>query len=558
MAEIRNVLNDRFGDAITEESVLDGMPTFRVPANNIQEVCRFLKEEEQTGMDMLMDLVGMDYPERNGNRFEVVYHLYSTKKNQRLRLKTMCAEEDPRVPSVIDVWIGADWMEREAYDMYGIRFDGHPDLRRLLTGEYFKGHALRKDYPPGRRHPVPEEEIYIPPLDKEDRDEFETLDLNIGPTHPATHGTFRVMARLDGEKIIWADTEIGYLHRCFEKMSETHTYQQVCPYTDRLNYCSSFLNNVGYSKTIEEMLGLTIPERAQVIRVILGEFSRIMDHAVCLGANLVDIGALTNYWYYFQIREEIYGLLEKCCGSRLTTAYTRIGGLAKDVPEDFVENCEHLLKIIPPFINDVDKIVTKNRIYQIRTMGVGPISAEDAVAWSWTGPCLRAAGVPFDVRKAFPYYDYDKYEWEVPVGTTGDTYDRYTVRMEEMRQSLKIIRQALDRLPDGPVLVDDPRINLPDKGEVYNTMEGLIYHFEKVMFGLKPPVGEVYGYSEGANGELGFYVVSDGTTKPYRVRCRPPCFMIYQAFRKMLEGHMMADVVAILSSLNIIAGELDR
>jgi len=545
------------GTDLVEEPSRDGVPTFRVAREKIEDVCRFLRKDETEPMDMLMDLCGVDYRDRQ-DRFEVVYQLFNTPNHVRIRLKTSCPESDPSVPSVYGVWKGADWFEREVFDMYGVSFSGHPDLRRLLTGEYFKGHPLRKDYEPGKRFPVTEADIYRPPAGKADEGDFETMLVNVGPTHPAMHGTFRVMARLDGEKIVWADTEIGYLHRCFEKMSETHNYQQVIPYTDRLNYCSSFLNNVAYTKTIEEMMGLEIPERTQAVRVILGEFSRIMDHCVCLGTNLVDLGALTNYWYYYQIREEIYTLLEKCCGARLTTAYTRIGGLSKDIPEDFGEMVDYLLKIIPPLIDDVDKIVTKNRIFQMRTMGVGGITPENAIEWGWTGPCLRAAGVPYDVRKAFPYYGYDRYDWEVPVGTTGDTFDRYTVRMEEIRQSLRIIRQAADSLPGGPIMVDDPRVHLPGKDEVYNTMEGLIYHFEKVMFGLTPPEGDWYGFSEGANGELGFYVVSDGTPNPYRVRCRPPCFAIYQAFREMLEGHMVADIVAILGSLNVIAGELDR
>lgn len=535
----------------TEIQTLDKIPTFLVPKEGIVEVAKFVKEND---FDFLMDLCGVDFPE-NEERFEVVYLFFSSKNYERIRLKVRTKD---KVPSIVKIYKGADWFEREVYDMFGVQFEGHPDLRRILTGDYFKGHPLRKDYPAGKRWKVLEEDVYKPSIESDEEKELEEILINIGPSHPSTHGTFRLLAKLDGEVIRWMDAEIGYLHRCFEKMSETHIYQQVIPYTDRLNYCSSFLNNVGYCKAVEEMLSIEIPERAKLIRVILGELSRIMDHLVCLAANIVDIGALTNYWYLFQPREEIYGILEKCCGARLTVSYCRIGGLSKDVPEDFKEMVEYVLKITPPLLNDVDKLVSGNPIFLKRTMNVGKISPEDAIAYGWTGPCLRAAGVPYDVRKAYPYYFYDEFDWDIPVGSAGDTYDRYQVRMEEMRQSLKIVKQAIERLKPGPVVVDDPRILLPPKKEVYNTMEGLIYNFEKVMFGLKVPKGEYYGFTEGANGELGYYIVSDGTTKPYRVRVRPPCFAIYQAFPKMMVGQMVADSVAVLGSLNIIAGELDR
>lgn len=533
-----------------EVKTLDKIKTFKVKKDKLLEEIKSLKEK---GFDFLMDLCGVDFPQ-DEERFEVIYLLFSTKDFERIRLKVRTKD---KIPSIVSIFEGADWFEREVYDMFGVFFEGHPDLRRILTGDYFKGHPLRKDYPAGKRWACTEDTVYKPQI-KEEYSDLEEMLINIGPSHPSTHGTFRLLTKLDGEKIKWMDAEIGYLHRCFEKMSETHTFSQVIPYTDRLNYCSSFLNNVGYCKAVEEMLRIDIPERAKLIRVILGELSRIMDHMVCLAANIVDIGALTNYWYLFQPREEIYGVLEACCGARLTVSYCRIGGLSKDVPENFKEMVEYVLKMTSPLLNDVDKLVSKNPIFLKRTVDVGKISKEDAIAYGWTGPCLRATGVPYDVRKAYPYYFYDEFLWDIPVGTNGDTYDRYQVRMEEMRQSLKIVEQALKRLKPGPVIVDDPRIVLPPKSEVYNTMEGLIYNFEKVMFGLKVPEGEYYGFTEGANGELGYYIVSDGSTKPYRVRVRPPCFAIYQAFPKMMVGQMVADAVAVLGSLNVIAGELDR
>lgn len=383
--------------------------------------------------------------------------------------------------------------------------------------------------------------------------------VNLGPSHPATHGTFRVECVLEGERIVESRTGIGYLHRCFEKMSETHDYWGAIPYTDRLNYCSSFNNGVGYAMAVEKLLGCEVPRRAQYVRVILSEFSRIMDHFVCIGANLVDLGAITNFWYAFRPREEIYTLLEACCGSRLTVSYCRIGGLALDVPEDFEAMCRRLArKDVPRALLEIEKLNSKNRIFQDRAVGIGVMPRDEAIAWGWTGPCGRASGIDYDVRRDHPYYDYDRFEWRVPVETAGDVYARYLVRMEEIRQSLRIIEQALDNLPGGPILVDDWRIALPPKQEVYTNIEALMAHFKLIMHGILPPPGEVYSYTEGANGELGFYIVSDGTRKPWRVKVRPPCFAIFQAFDDMLRGANLSDVVSILGSLNVIAGELDR
>jgi NADH:ubiquinone oxidoreductase subunit D len=342
-------------------------------------------------------------------------------------------------------------------------------------------------------------------------------------------------------------------------MCETHVWQQVIPFTDRLNYCSSFINNVGYCRTVEKMLGIEVPPRAVWARTILSEFSRIMDHCVCNGSTLVDAGALTNFWYYFQPREEIYGLLEACSGARLTVSYGRIGGLAQELPPDFMERCRRLLEIIPPFIDDVEGLMDKNGIWHKRAVGTAAISAEEAVDWGWTGPCLRASGVPFDVRKAAPYDLYDTVEWEVPVFHGGDVFDRYRVRNAEIRQSLSIIRQLLDRgMPEGPHIVNDPHVALPPKDAAYNQMESMIYHFKLIMDGIQVPPGERYDMVEGANGELGFYIISDGSSKPYRIKCRPPCFPIFSTFSRLIDGGPVSDLIVTLGGLNVIAGELER
>ena len=548
------------GDELEVTTATDGFTEITADRSRVIEVLRTLRDRPELDCDLLLDVCGVDYPDRE-QRFEVVYHLTSLDKGHRFRVRVPVDEDDPRVPTALGIWKAADWFERETWDLMGIRFDGHPNLRRILTHEAFQGHALRKDYDPEKRWVLTENETFVPDWATDvvyGEDQFETQVINIGPSHPATHGTLRIVARLDGELITKAECEIGYLHRCFEKMSETHGWSEVIPYTDRLNYCSSMINGVGYALGVEQMLGIEAPPRAQVVRVILSEFSRLMDHAVCLGATLVDIGALTNFWYFFQPREEIYSLLESCAGGRLTVSYARIGGLAYEVPADFEDQVRYLLGRIPKFIDDVDKLVTTNRIFRGRTEGVGALSAEEALAWGWTGPCLRACGVPYDLRRARPYLGYENYEFDVPVASTGDSYARYLVRLEEMRQSLRIIEQAIDNLPEGPVITDDHRVALPPKPQVYSEMESLIWHFKLIYDGIKVPAGAAYSATEGANGELGYYLVSDGTGKPYRIKVRPPCFAIFQAYPHILEGHLVPDAIAILSSLNIIAGELDR
>jgi NADH-quinone oxidoreductase subunit C/D len=547
--------------AMTQERGQD-MPTFVVERERIADVLRSLSADSDLAFTLPLDCFGADYPQRE-KRFDVVYQLYSFKNNERIRLKVHTGENEA-VPTTTGVFKSFDWFEREVFDMYGIRFEGHPNLRRILCHEAFQGHALRKDYDPAQRWLLTEQNVarIIPKIDprfaSEDTD-FERVTLNLGPSHPATHGTLRIVVTLDGEKIIGADSEIGYLHRCFEKMSETHTYQQVIPFTDRLNYCSAIINNVGYALAVEKLLGIEAPARAQQIRLMLSEFWRIADHIVCISANLVDIGALTNYWYLMQPREEIIALTESCSGARLLPSYVRVGGMAVDVPSTFLEQSQRLVDMLPRFIGDVEKLIWKNRIFRERVQGVAPISTEDAINFGFTGPCLRACGVPYDVRKASPYIGYDTYDWDVPIAEGGDTYARFLVRFEEMRQSLRILQQAIDRgLPPGPVIVDNPYVALPPKSKVYNEMESLIYHFKLIMHGIQPPVGETYFQVEGANGELGFYVVSDGTKNPYRVRVRPPCFPLFEAFSYMITGQTIPDAIGALGSLNIIAGELDR
>lgn len=441
----------------------------------------------------------------------------------------------------------------------------------------------------------------------ENLEENEML-LNMGPAHPAMHGVIRIKVVADGEMVKDADIDIGYLHRGFEKHCEAGTYTQCFPYTDRLNYVSPLINNFGFAVAVEQLMGLKVPERCDYIRVIMSELSRLGDHLTCIGASAMELGAFTVFLYMMKAREWTYELVEEVTGARLTISYARIGGVKGDLPDGFVENCRTVLRKVEDVLREVDILITRNRIFVDRLRGIGVISAESALAYGITGPFLRSTGVDYDVRKAFPYHVYDRFEFDVPIGNRGDNYDRYLVRMEEMRQSIRILTQALDTLPGGPTNVDpegrvippdlmadlgkfgktagllknevliEPTLEgsqkkfheriyaddrdawLPPKEQVYSNIEALMNHFKIIMLGhgIRPPKGEVYSCVEGGNGELGFYVVSDGTDRPWRVRCHPPCFPIMAALGEILTGDQIADIIATFGSVNMIAGELDR
>ena len=534
-----------------------GDDVIEVPKEELIAVLIHLKSVHR--FDFLMDICGVDFPNRE-KRFEVVYHLFSSKDSSRLRLKTQVAEGEA-VETATSIWKGADWFEREAYDMFGIRFDKHPNLRKILTHHQFVGHPLRKDYEADhQQHCTETLPIFF---NNEGSSRGDVLNenlvpLNIGPSHPAMHGTLRVMVELDGETVVRANCEIGYLHRCFEKMAETHPYNQVIPYTDRLNYCSAPMNNVGYCKAVERLLGVEIPAKAQAMRVILRELSRIIDHIIAVGTGGVDLGALTAFFHLFSYREKVYTLFEKLCGARLTVSMTRVGGMAQDAPEGWFDDVMAFCKEMSAGVDEISRLMIDNKIFIKRTQGISPVSAADAINWGYTGPLLRASGVNLDLRKATPYYGYDGLNFDVPIGTNGDIFDRYLVRIEEMRQSIRIIEQVCKNVPGGDFTLRDKSLVLPEKKDVYGNIEGLMNHFMLVIKGLRPPAGEVYDATEAANGELGFYLVSDGSANPYRLKVRPPCFAIYQSFPTVVKGSMLADAIATVASMNVIAGELDR
>jgi NADH-quinone oxidoreductase subunit D len=382
--------------------------------------------------------------------------------------------------------------------------------------------------------------------------------LNLGPTHPATHGIFQNVLKMDGEIIVDSSEQtVGYIHRAFEKIAERRPYQQITTLTDRLNYCSSPINNMGWLMTVEKLINCQVPKRAEYLRVIIMELARISDHIVCDAVIGVDSGALTGFTYMFQWREMIYDIFEEVCGARLTTNIGRIGGMERDFSPRAWSILNKFLKEFPKGLKEFDKMLSRNRIFMDRTIGVGPITGTRALEYGFTGPNLRAAGIDYDVRVAQPYCSYQDFEFEIPIGKNGDTYDRFLVRMEEMYQSLRIIEQAIAKLPDGPFYADVPDFYLPPKEDVYSKMEALIYHFKIVMGEQDIPKGEVYHAVEGGNGELGFYLISDGGRTPYRLHFRRPCFIYYQAYPEMIRGSQISDAILTLSSMNVIAGELD-
>ncbi len=528
---------------------------------------------ETFGCSLLLDVTGIDYltypkpPQKE--RFRVVYTMRNWEKDLLVQVQTAVSNPDIGVPSACQLWESANWGERECWDQYGINFQRHPDLRRILNHVQFEGHPLRKDYPLDKRQLLTESDSLEAPLrtrlaqngvDHAAMEELGTdvMFLNLGPAHPATHGAIRLAVALDGESILANVVEIGYLHRGFEKLAENLTYNQVIPITDRLNYCSSMINNIAYVKAIERFAGVEITERAKFMRVILTEFYRALDHLVCLAAAGVDVGGLTNYWYLYDEKEAAYDFISRLCGGRLTSSATRIGGMYRDFHDGWEEEMEFHLTAIEKGMGDSQSLMEKNRILQDRMQNVCRLTPEQALSFGLTGPNLRSCGVPFDLRKDSPCYNYDAFDFDVPIGSNGDVYDRFMIRYEEIKQSLRIIRQAMKMIPKGPVNVTDPHVHLPKKGEVYNQIEGLAGHFKTVFEGVHVPRGEWYDSYEAANGELGFHFVSDGSGTPYKCKVRPPCFYTLGAFPAMVEGNMIADAIVNLSCINIIGGELDR
>ncbi len=605
---LASVLKERFGDAVFQEPHVSDMMTFTVRENRMKDVLGFLKSEAEPRYRRLDDLTAVDESARRRRgewggegldnagdssphgsdipgdaRFTMVYQLLSFDTPGRIRLKTRLHGDSPATASIADVWPSADWYEREVFDMFGVRFDGHPNLRRIIMPHHWTGHPLRKDHP-GRA-------TQMPPYTLDDVRQYELTDaaeilrwsrkarkggepdagidhpdgpldsefiLNLGPHHVSTHGLLRCVASLDGEEIRDLELEIGYHHRGVEKIGERQTWHQFIPYTDRVDYLAGAANNLPYLLAVETLAGIEVPERARVIRVMLSELFRLSNHLVYFATFAHDLGAMAPNFYTFVEREMILDMVESITGGRLHPSWFRLGGVAADLPDGWKEAVDAFVKVFPGRLREYESLVTKNPIFRARTRGIGRLSLEDAMDWGVTGPNLRACGLDWDLRKKFPYSGYENFDFEVPTAVEGDCYARYLVRVEEMRQSLRIIEQAAANMPSGRWMTDDYRYVLPRREEMLTDIESLIHHFVNMTRGPRIPVGEAYGAVEVPRGEQGYYVVSDGLGYPYRMRIRGPGFANVQVMPSMARGESIADLIAIIGSLDYILPDIDR
>jgi NADH-quinone oxidoreductase subunit B/C/D len=565
----RDTLLERFGEDIQQVEHTSDMVSFWVEEKRIKDVLRFLKIEATPRFQRLDDLTAIDESaRRNGEEFSdysLVYHLLSFDPVSRLRLKVALSGEQPTINTVTDIWPSANWYEREVFDMFGIRFEGHPNLRRILMPHDWQGHPLKKSHPgratemepytvaDAREHQPLDAGIYL----KRENGKHELI-LNIGPHHVSTHGLMRYIVSVEGEAIIALDMDIGYHHRAAEKIGERQTWHQFIPYTDRVDYLAGAANNLPYVMAVESLAGIEVPERAQFVRVMLSEFFRLSNHLVYFATFAHDVGAMTPNFYTFREREMILDIIEVITGGRLHPSWFRLGGLAADLPEGWKEPVDHFVKIFPDRLREYEALISKNPIFKARTQGVGRISLADSIDWGVSGPNLRACGLEWDLRKKFPYSGYENFDFEVPTAAAGDCYARYLIRVEEMRQSLKIIKQAAEQMPAGRYVTDDYRYVIPERWDMLKDIESLIHHFINVSRGPKIPRGEAYASCEIPRGEQGYYVVSDGLGYSYRTRIRAPGFANMQVMPLMAVGQTVADLIAIAGSLDYILPDIDR
>jgi NADH dehydrogenase I D subunit len=559
----------RFGDAVRPAEATTDMPTFEVAAAHLKEVLRFLKTETVPRFLRLDDLTAVDESARQDRQdypdYTLIYQLLSFESASRVRLKVGLKGTEPVITSVTDLWPAANWYEREVYDLFGIGFEGHPRLWRLLLPHDWEGHPLRKSYP-GRATEMPPythlDALRHQPLyggkyleGKIGADEYV---LNIGPHHISTHGLIRFILGLRGEEITAMDTDIGYHHRCVEKIGERQSWHQFIPYTDRVDYLTGVANNLTYLMAVETLAGIKVPDRAQFIRVLLTEFFRLSNHLVWFSTFTHDTGAMTPNFYCFAEREKIMDIVELITGGRLHPSWFRLGGVAMDLPDGWKELVDDFVKVFPGRLQELEKLITRNPIFEARTRGVGYLSQEDAMEWGVTGPNLRATGLEWDLRKTMPYSAYEAFDFDIATADDGDAYARYLVRVEEMRQSVRIIQQAADQMPPGRYVTDDYRYAIPKKDETLRDIETLIHHFINVTRGPKIPRGEAYAATEHPRGEQGFYVASDGGNTAYRCRMRSPGFASVQAMPLAVVGRTLADFIAIIGSWDFIMPDIDR
>ena len=576
---ILDQVQQRFGAAaVTPQRTCDGTPTFWVPAGRLCEVLRWLKHNVEQPYAMLYDLTAIDERQRTHRAgqppsdFSAVYHLRSLDRNADVRVKVALLGEHPSVPTVTGIWPSANWYEREVWDMFGIGVDGHPHLTRILMPPWWEGHPLRKEHPsratemepfemPPERHAAMQEQLQSRPEEwgwAERGEDFDYMVLNIGPHHPGTHGMLRVIARMEGEEITDLVCDIGWHHRGAEKMGERQSWHTFIPYTDRIDYLAGVMNNFPYVLSVEKLAGIEAPDRARVIRIMMAELFRVISHLVFYGTMAQDVGVMSAVFYMFTDRERAFDIVEAVTGARMHPNWFRIGGVAMDLPEGWERMVREFVGYMRRRMRDYDGLVMENRIFKARTTGVGCVTAQEAVDWSATGPVLRGSGLEWDARKRMPYGGYEQFQFDVPIGRDGDCYDRTAVRVEEIRQSLRIIEQCLDNMPAGPYKSDHPLATPPRKERTMQDIETLITHFLSVSWGPVIPPGEACVPVEATKGNNSYYLISDGGTSPYRARIRTPSFAHIQMVPLMGRGLMVPDLVAVLGAVDYVLADVDR
>jgi NADH-quinone oxidoreductase subunit C/D len=571
---------DRFGEVrFKRQETADGVPTIWVGPGEVRPILGFLKHEAAVRYRMLYDLTAIDERARRNRDgqpaadFTVVYHLLALEPLAEIRIKLALVGEQPSAPSITELWPNANWYEREVWDMFGIVFDGHPNLYRILMPPTWQGHPLRKEHParatefepfrlPPERQDIEEEALLFKPeawgMARESAD-TEFLFLNLGPNHPSVHGVFRVVVQLDGEVVVGAVPDIGYHHRAAEKMGERQTWHTYIPYTDRIDYLGGVMNELPYLLALEQRLGIEVPARTQTARVMLCEFFRICSHLLFLGTYIQDIGGMSPVFYMFTDRQKIYDVIEAVCGFRMHPAFFRIGGMAMDLPRGWDRKVREFLDWFGPRLDEYDRMAMRNKLVIRRTRDIGVYDTDEAIDWGVTGPGLRATGYAWDLRKERPYSGYENFEFEVPTAAgRGDCYDRAVVRFQEMRESCRIIQQCLEHMPDGPYKADHPMTTPPPKERTMHDIETLIAHFLTVSWGPVVPPGEGSAMIEATKGLNGYYLISDGDTQSYRTRIRTPSFPHLQMIPLISRGHMIPDLIAIIASIDFVMADVDR
>ncbi|HEX6269766.1 MAG TPA: NADH-quinone oxidoreductase subunit C/D [Anaerolineales bacterium] len=579
MPDVSKELADKFGEGIlAHQPTRDGIPTIWVSPDQVVEVMAFLKAGSSQAYAMLYDLTAIDERSRSHRDgqptadFTVVYYLMSLERNEDVRIKVPLKGEYPSLRSITGIYRNANWYEREVWDMFGIKFEGHPHLERILMPRTWQGHPLRKEHParatemgpfqlPDEKQEREEEALQFHPerwgLQRHD-EHSEFMFLNLGPQHPGVHGVLRLVLQLDGEIILDVVPEIGFHHRAAEKMGERQTWHTYIPYTDRIDYLGGVMNNFPYVLTVERMAGIEVPERAKVIRIMMAEFFRLASHLVWFGTYAQDVGQMSPVFYMFSDRELIFDIVSAVTGGRMHPSWFRIGGVTQDLPDGWDKMVREFLEYLPPRLDDYNKMVMQNAIFKARTKGIGSYTLEEAVEWGVTGPNLRACGLEWDYRRKRPYSGYENFEFDIPIATRGDSYDRGVVRVEEMRQSLRIIRQCLENMPSGPHKADHPLTTPPRKEKTMYDIETLIDHFLNVSWGPVIPAGEACLSIEATKGINGYYLISDGNTESYRTHIRTPSFPHMQSIPHISRGLMVADLIAIIGSIDFVMADVDR